>query len=121
MAPAADMFQKKIDELFHRICNVFGIADEILISGFNELGRHHYAILEKSLRICRQATLKLNRDKCLFICTSIHHLGEVILRYGVSPELRKVQVLTNMPLLMSKKELQSFLGTLNYLGKFSHQ
>ena len=64
MAPVGDMFQKKIDELFSGMPNVFGIADDILIAGFNELGRDHDAILDKVLSICRQETLKLNEDKC---------------------------------------------------------
>ena len=39
--PACDMFQKKTDQLFNGVPNVFGIADDILISGFDELGRDH--------------------------------------------------------------------------------
>ena len=35
------------------------------------------------------------------------------------PDTRKVQALTNMAWSESKKELQSFLGILNYLSKFS--
>ena len=38
---AGDMFQKKIDELFNGMPNVFGIADDILIAGFDELGKDH--------------------------------------------------------------------------------
>ena len=38
-APVADMFQKKIDELFNGVLNVFGIAECILIAGFNEQGK----------------------------------------------------------------------------------
>ena len=34
--PVGDMFQKKIDELFSGMSNVFGIADDILIIGFDE-------------------------------------------------------------------------------------
>ena len=30
------MFQKKIVELFNSMLNVFGIADDILIAGFDE-------------------------------------------------------------------------------------
>ena len=37
--PAGDMFQRKIDELFQGLPNVFGIDDDIFIAGFNELGR----------------------------------------------------------------------------------
>ena len=41
------------------MANVFGIADDILIAGFDDLGIDHDETLEKVLRICRQANLKL--------------------------------------------------------------
>ena len=37
----------------------------------------------------------------------------------MSPDPRKIQVLTDMPLPKLEKELQSFLGILNYLIKFT--
>ena len=46
---AGNMFQKRIDELFRGMPNVFGIADDILIAGFNEQGRDHDAVVEKYL------------------------------------------------------------------------
>ena len=57
-----DMFQKKIDELFSGIPNACGIADDILIAGFGTLGKDHKAKIDKLLRICRQASMKLDRD-----------------------------------------------------------
>ena len=38
---------------------------------------------------------------------------------GVQPDPQKVKALTDMPVPNNKKELQAFLGTINYLGKFS--
>ena len=46
--------------------NVFGIADDILIAGFHDLGRDHDATIDKVLRICRKVNLKPNKDKYLF-------------------------------------------------------
>ena len=43
VALAGDMFQKKIDELFNDIPNVFGINDDIVIAGFNASGTDHDA------------------------------------------------------------------------------
>ena len=37
---------------------------------------------------------------------------------GVQPDLQKIKVLMEMP-PNSKKELQAFLGIINYLSKFS--
>ena len=82
--------------------NVFGIADAILIAGFDELGIDHDVTSDKVLRICRQVNLKHNKDKCVFRYTSIPFFGEVISWQGVSLGPRKVQALTDMPPPKSK-------------------
>ena len=38
---------------------------------------------------------------------------------GVQPDPQKIKALTDMPAPNNKKELQAFLGIINYLGKFS--
>ena len=50
------MFQRKKDELFQGLPNVFGIVDNILIAEFDDMGRDHDATLYKVLRICRQTS-----------------------------------------------------------------
>ena len=49
-AMAGDIFQKKIDELYIGIPNVFCIADHILTTNFDEQGRDHDATLQKVLQ-----------------------------------------------------------------------
>ena len=98
---------------------VFSVAD-ILIAGFEEQDKDYKDTLDKILQTCRQAHLKLNKDKYLFRCTKIPFFGEVISQQGVGPDPRKVQALTEMPPPKCRKELQTFLGILNYLSKFSH-
>ena len=61
MVPVGDMFQRKMDELFQGQSNVFGIADNILIAGFDDMGRYHNATLNKMQRVCRWTNLKLNK------------------------------------------------------------
>ena len=51
------MFQRKRDELFHEFPNAFGIADDILIVGFDELDKDHYETVDKVLKICRKVSL----------------------------------------------------------------
>ena len=62
VALMGDLFQKKMDELFSGMSNVFVIADDILIAGFDELFKDHDETLEKMLQVCGQANLKLNED-----------------------------------------------------------
>ena len=58
------MFQKMIDKLFNDIPNNFGIADDILVAGFDADGRDDDARLEKVLLRCRWANLKPHKEKC---------------------------------------------------------
>ena len=40
-APAGDMFQRKIDEIFKDMPYVFGIVDHILVAEYEADGRDH--------------------------------------------------------------------------------
>ena len=55
--------------------NIFVTADDILITGFDEWGKDHDETLEKVLWVCREANIKLNKDKYLFRCTSTPFFG----------------------------------------------
>ena len=43
----------------------------------------------------------------------------MILRRDIQPDSQKIKALTDMPAPNNKKELQAFLGIINYLGKIS--
>ena len=70
-ALAGDMFQCKIDEIFNDMPNVFGIAGDILVIGYDKDGADHDEAVYKVLKQCQDVNLKLNREKCHFRCTSI--------------------------------------------------
>ena len=111
------MFQCKIDEIFSEMPNVFGIIDDILVIGYNENGADHDVAVHMVLKQCEEVNLKLNKEKCHFRCMSIPFFVEVISQYGVQPEPQKIKVLMDMPVPNNNKELQAFLGIINYLGK----
>ena len=58
-----DMFQRKIDEIFNDMPNVFGIEDDILVIGYKKDGADHdkavYSVLKQHLDV----NLKLNKDQ----------------------------------------------------------
>ena len=112
------MFQHKIDEIFNDMPNVFGIADDILVIGYDKYGTDHDEAVYKVLRQHQDVNLKLNKDKCHFRCMSIPFFGEVMSREGIQPDPQKIRALTEMPVPKNKKELQAFLGIINYLSKF---
>ena len=45
------MFHKKIDELFNGMPNISGIADAIILVGFDEISRDHDATLDMVLNM----------------------------------------------------------------------
>ena len=99
--------------------NVFGIADGILVIGYDKDRADHDEAVYDVLRQCQDVNLKLNKEKCHSRCTSIPFFGKVVLREGIQPDPQKIKALNEMPAPKNKKELQAFLGIINYLGKFS--
>ena len=89
MALVDDMFQKKIHELFNGMSDVFVISGDILFICFNKQGKDHDETLDKELGVCRQANLRLNKDKGLFRYTSIPFFGEIISWQGIILDCRK--------------------------------
>ena len=106
-------------KFFNDLPNVFGIADDILVIGYDKDGMDHDEAVYNVLRQCQDVNLKLNKDKCHFRCTSIPFFSEVVSREGIQLDPQKIRALTEMPVPKNKKELQAFLGIINYLSKFS--
>ena len=118
-APAGDMFQRKTDEIFKDMPNVYGIVDDTLVAEYDADGKDHNKTVWRVLQRCRQVNLMLHKDNCHFRCTSVPFFGEVISWNGVKPNLQKIKALMEMPHPKNTKELQAFLGIINYLGTFS--
>ena len=47
------MFQCKVDEIFSDMPNVFGIADDVLVIGYDNNGSDHDTVVHKVLQRCR--------------------------------------------------------------------
>ena len=52
------------DEIFKELPNIFCIADDRIIVGYDKDGADHDDMLRKVLKLCRQENLKLNINKC---------------------------------------------------------
>ena len=76
--------------------NVFGIADDILVVGYEDDGMDHDNTLRRVLLTCGEVNLKLNKDKSPFRCSPIPLFGKIISRNGVRPSPRKLKALTKM-------------------------
>ena len=77
--------------------NVFSIADDILVVGYEDDGKDYDKTLWMVLQICSQLNLKLNKDSCHFRCTQVPFSGEIISWYGVKLDPQKLKALMEMP------------------------
>ena len=111
-----DMFQRKIDDEYLKTYQTFGIADDMLVVGYDSDGKDHDVTLLKVLQICWQVNLKLNKYKCHFSWTPVPLFGEVISSYGVKPDLQRFKEQMEMSPSKNKKWTPSIPWN-NYLFK----
>ena len=64
------MFQQKIDKIFKDMLNIFGIADDILVMGYNDDGTDHNEM------VCSVLTKKLISDQIKILDAHPFHSSE---------------------------------------------
>ncbi len=90
----------------------------------DDIGVHHADIAEH-WQMVRQVLAKLKAhslclklEKCEFECSSIKFLGMVIGNGTVDMDPKKVEAVTTWPVPTTKKQLQQFLGLVNFYRRF---
>ena len=116
---AQDVFQRKVDETFGDIPEVTGIADDIVVVGYQEDGKDHDANLKAVLQRARETGIKLNPDKLKVKCKKIPFFGNIIGASGLEPDPFKLDTINKMTAPKDVKELQTFLGLATYLQRFT--
>ena len=116
---AGDVFQRKLDTIFGNLSQVACITDDIIIVGYKADHSDHDTAFTSLLQTARENNVKLNFEKLQYKQTQVDFFGETYTTDGRKPSSDKVQAITNMPQPANKKELQSFIGMVNYLTKFT--
>jgi hypothetical protein len=94
----------------------FCYLDDILIgSSSTEEHMQHLHLVHQRLQ---EYGLVLNMEKCKLACQEIDFLGHHITAEGASPILRHVQAIQDFPAPRDKKQLQTFLGMVNFYRRF---
>ena len=116
---AGDVFQRKLDTIFCNIPQVTCIADDIMVVGYNKDHSDHDKAFSKLLHTAQMNNIKLNYNKLQYKKTQVDFFRETYTTDGCKPSSDKVQAIASMPQPVNKKELQSFIGMVNYLSKFT--
>jgi hypothetical protein len=116
VASSPSIFQRTMDNLLQNIPHVAVYLDDILVTGKTE--EEHLRNLDQVLKRMKEAGLRLKRSKCVFQAPSVTYLGHRISAQGLSPMTEKVRAIKEAPSPKNVAELRSFLGLVNYYGKF---
>ena len=116
VASAPALFQKLMDTVLQGIPRVACYIDDILVSGSDK--GQHLTTLKEVFRRLEEHGFRLKQAKCEFLMSSVEYLGHLIDQDGIRPLPNKVAAIINAPSPTNIQELRSFLGLLNYYGKF---
>ena len=74
--------------------------------------------LQPCLKLQGSCNVKLNYNQLQYK-KEVDFYGETYTNNGCKPAQSKVKAITEMPAPTCKKQVQSFIGMINYLSKFS--
>lgn len=113
-APA--IFQSVMDRILKGLPKVCCYLDDVLIGG-KDLTENQ-AIVSGELARLHEANVKINSRKCVWFSESVMYLGHRIDKEGIHPTDEKVVAIQEAPRPENIKQLQAFLGLLNFYNRF---
>jgi hypothetical protein len=111
---AGETFQRAMDIAFIGEKDKFVVIylDDIKI--FSKSDKEHYCHLRKVFLKCRSFGISLNPKKSLFAMKEGRLLGHIVSVEGFRIDPRRVKAIRALSILRSRKEVQSFLGKINF-------
>jgi hypothetical protein len=115
---AGATFQRAMDIAFIREKDKFVVIYLDDITMFSQSDKEHYDHLKRVFLKCRKFGLFLNPEKSLFSMKEGKLLGHIMSDEGVNIDPSRIEAIQDFSLPISKKEVQSFLGKINFLRRF---
>ena len=107
---------KSMTELLNIICVVY--LDDILIYTSDEDSETHWKAVRKVLKCLKKFRLFFKLKKCKFMTIKVEFLRFIVSSEGVSMNTCKVKIVTEWPEPTLIKEIQIFLGFMNFYRRF---
>ena len=113
---APEIFQRKVSQMFEGLEGTDVIMDDILVWGKDKTEHDHR--LKQTLDRVRSENLKLNPKKSKIGMSQVTYIGHTMGKNGLEASEDKIDAILKMPRPECKKDLQRFMGMVNYLAKF---
>eukprot|EP00253_Pinus_taeda_P029668 PITA_29668 len=111
-------FQRAMDIAFSKEINDFLVVYLDDLTPFSKYDQEHLKHLRKIFMTCRKYGISLNPKKSLFALEEGKLLGHIISKYGIRIDPERIQAILQIPYPRNIKELQAFLGKINFLRRF---
>lgn len=115
---APSTFQRLMNSVLRKFINKTCVVylDDILV--FSTSFEEHIDNLQKIFNTLKEAKLKVQINKCNFMNLQTEFLGHILTAKGIQPNPNKIQIIQNLKLPTTQKQIKSFLGTTGYYRKF---
>ena len=116
LSVSAELFCQEMDQAMSGIPGTSPCADDVKVQGSTEI-RNDIHLLE-TVEKAAKAGIKFNPTKCTIKKHKIEYFGRVVSANGIEPSPKKVAAMEEMQPPINKQELQSFMGTVNFVSAF---
>jgi len=113
---AAQTFQRLMARLFGHLPFVFTYLDDHLIA--SRTLEEHLEHLRLFFAVLQENGLTINPAKCTFAASSLKFLGHMVSSEGIVPLPQHVSAVQDFPPPQDIKQLQQFLGLVNFYRRF---
>lgn len=113
---APEVFQKNLERVLLPCEGVVNFIDDIVVFGCSEA--EHEMRLKQVLQVLKDNNILLNDSKCCYGVKQIEFLGHQLSAEGIKPLDKYVKTIESFREPTVIEEVQSFLGLVNYVGKW---
>nr|VZI45164.1 unnamed protein product [Spirometra erinaceieuropaei] len=113
---ASQTFQRFVDRVLRGVPFLYAYIDDLLVA--SSTTEEHMEHLTTVFDRLQQIGVVLNPSKCVFGVPSLEFLGHLVDSHGIRPLPSKVAAIRDFPPPTSKRQLQRFLGMVNFYRRF---
>jgi cleavage and polyadenylation specificity factor subunit 1 len=113
---AAQTFQRFVNQILTGLDFVFVYLDDILVA--SKSIPEHKAHLRDLFKRLSNAEIRINASKCIFGVSTLDFLSHRITPDGILPSPDRIEAIENLPSPTSIKQIQKFVGMVNYYHRF---
>jgi len=113
-----ETFQQAMDIAFAKEIHDFLVVYLDDLTVFSRSNQQHLDHLRQAFLKCKEYGISLNPKKSLFGLEEGKLLGHIISKDGIIIDPTRIEAILQIPHLRNVKELQAFLGKINFLRRF---